>query len=433
MRLRAVFVSFVLMTSASASIAASPPKAGATCSKSGIVKIYQGNKFTCLKNGKKLVWSKGVAVKETNPTPTSAPIPTQTPTPTSNPSSTVTPSTSPTPTSTGSSSRVGNKCNTPLVRESNFICWQVAQIGDEWTWVNFSPNLHTPYALPESVTWRKIAAPKLGGAENQLKYSNDILDKLATELNYYWIEVDIEGGKTITAAVWSPKIGSNYPVLIHFHGTGGLMFQDVEFAAQLAKKGYLLVVPVWWGPRSQFVERNAPRSSIALFENPNGPRFIGANLETSRMLLPVLKAASIQSQANASSLGVLGHSRGGTVALNLAATTPVIKVAIPLAAPFLPPQIQAPFQNPNEPGWETIPKSLVNQVNAKVLVVGAKKDVVVPPYSTQDYIEAARSAGKNNIEYIWLDASHQLIHDYNPTEQKLTLDTITKFLIENLK
>ena len=433
MRIRVIFACLFLIATASASIAASPPKAGATCSKAGIIKIYQGKKFTCIRNGKKMVWNKGAAQKETAPAPTSAPIPTQSSATTSNPSSSAAPSTSPVPTGTSSSSRVGNKCNTPLVREESYICWQIEQIGDEWNWVNFSPNLHTPYSLPGSVTWRKIEAPKLGGAENQLKYSNDTLEKLATELNYYWIEVDIEGGKTITAAVWSPKTGSNYPLLVYFHGTAGLMFKDVEFAAQLAKRGYVLITPIWWGPRPTSIELNFPKAKQTLFENPNGPRFIGANLETPRILLPLLKAATLQSGVNPSNLGVLGHSRGGTLALHVAVTTPAVKVAIPLAAPYLPPQLQSIVQNPREPGWETLPKSVVSRITSKVLVVGAKKDVVVPTASTQDYIDAAKSAGKINIESVWLDTSHQLNFDHNPTEQKLTLDTITKFLIENLK
>ena len=51
-----------------ASVAASPPKAGATCSKAGITKNYKGKKYSCVKNGKKLVWSKGIQISA-NPKP----------------------------------------------------------------------------------------------------------------------------------------------------------------------------------------------------------------------------------------------------------------------------------------------------------------------------------------------------------------------------
>ena len=59
--------------------AAPLPKAGAICSKQGITKTHQGNKFTCIKSGKKLVWSKGVEIKKASPV--SKPTPTPTPTP----------------------------------------------------------------------------------------------------------------------------------------------------------------------------------------------------------------------------------------------------------------------------------------------------------------------------------------------------------------
>jgi hypothetical protein len=60
-----------LLTSTSASAVA---KQGSTCKKAGITSTVNGLKFTCIKSGKKLVWSKGVAVKKAVPTPTAQPI-----------------------------------------------------------------------------------------------------------------------------------------------------------------------------------------------------------------------------------------------------------------------------------------------------------------------------------------------------------------------
>lgn len=39
-------------------------KAGASCAKFGATSTVSGKKYTCIKNGKKLVWNKGVAVKK---------------------------------------------------------------------------------------------------------------------------------------------------------------------------------------------------------------------------------------------------------------------------------------------------------------------------------------------------------------------------------
>ncbi len=110
MKLRVLLVVLFLLTPLSPSISATPPKAGATCSKSGLIKNYNGKQFTCIKSGKKLVWNKGVVIKTAAPmpiaspapTPTLIPVPTSTPTstPTATPSLTPTPMPTPTPTPT---------------------------------------------------------------------------------------------------------------------------------------------------------------------------------------------------------------------------------------------------------------------------------------------------------------------------------------------
>ena len=85
-----VFVALVITSLPS--ISASPPKAGSACAKQGLTKSYQDKKFTCIKSGKKLVWSKGVVTKQS----ASASTPSRSPTP--NPSARETSSPEPTPT-----------------------------------------------------------------------------------------------------------------------------------------------------------------------------------------------------------------------------------------------------------------------------------------------------------------------------------------------
>ena len=99
MRLRVVLIALLLMAPLTPSISATPPKAGALCSKAGITKNYNGKKYTCIKSGKKLVWNKGVRITVVKPTPTPTPTPTPPPTPTPTPPPTPTPT--PTPTQIG--------------------------------------------------------------------------------------------------------------------------------------------------------------------------------------------------------------------------------------------------------------------------------------------------------------------------------------------
>ena len=65
-----VFTNLLTIPSTSAAI-----KAGATCKTKGQIKTVSGFKYTCIKSGKKIVWSKGEKVIPTPaPTATSAPV-----------------------------------------------------------------------------------------------------------------------------------------------------------------------------------------------------------------------------------------------------------------------------------------------------------------------------------------------------------------------
>ncbi len=48
-------------------------KSGSSCTKAGIKKISAGKSYTCIKQGKKLVWSKGTVIAVAKPAPTNSP------------------------------------------------------------------------------------------------------------------------------------------------------------------------------------------------------------------------------------------------------------------------------------------------------------------------------------------------------------------------
>jgi hypothetical protein len=86
-----------LALSVSAPTSNAAVKPGAICKKIGQVSTSAGMKFTCIKSGKKIIWSKGVKISP--PKPSSVAQPTPTPTPTALPTPTPTPTALPTPTS----------------------------------------------------------------------------------------------------------------------------------------------------------------------------------------------------------------------------------------------------------------------------------------------------------------------------------------------
>lgn len=95
---------------------ANAPKVGDICKKIGHTKTYKEKKFTCIKLGKKLVWTKGVAVNSAkeqatpatnkspspspSPEPKVIPSPIGSPSPVSTPGPSVIPTSSPTPSPT---------------------------------------------------------------------------------------------------------------------------------------------------------------------------------------------------------------------------------------------------------------------------------------------------------------------------------------------
>ncbi len=84
--LGALIAALLIMPSSSGAI-----KAGTACKKAGLQVTEGGRKYTCVKQGKKFVWNKGVVVKvapATNTTPSPTPSPTVSPSPTPTPSPT---------------------------------------------------------------------------------------------------------------------------------------------------------------------------------------------------------------------------------------------------------------------------------------------------------------------------------------------------------
>ena len=67
-------LALALALSGPSAVWAAAPKAGSTCSPKGKVAVVAGRKYTCIKIGAKLFWSKPISVKTSTPTPTATPL-----------------------------------------------------------------------------------------------------------------------------------------------------------------------------------------------------------------------------------------------------------------------------------------------------------------------------------------------------------------------
>ena len=74
-RMIATIVIGCLVLTLNLSNATAAVKPGTTCKKLGQISTSAGIKYTCIKNGKKLIWSKGVSTKNVSPTATASPSP----------------------------------------------------------------------------------------------------------------------------------------------------------------------------------------------------------------------------------------------------------------------------------------------------------------------------------------------------------------------
>lgn len=85
-------------------------KAGTSCTKINSTKVSGGYKYTCIKTGRKLVWSKGEKTSIAIPKPSLTPTPSPIPNPTSAPTPERTLSPSPTPTPEKKQAQAGDVC-----------------------------------------------------------------------------------------------------------------------------------------------------------------------------------------------------------------------------------------------------------------------------------------------------------------------------------
>ena len=60
----ALFIAVLLLTALPISSSSAAIKAGSKCAKAGATSTSAGKKYTCIKSSKKLIWNKGVMIKQ---------------------------------------------------------------------------------------------------------------------------------------------------------------------------------------------------------------------------------------------------------------------------------------------------------------------------------------------------------------------------------
>ncbi len=117
-------------------------KSGGTCPKVKTTATVKGFKYTCIKSGKRLVWSKGVAVKPAAPKPVVTPTPSSTPTVVVTPSPTPTVTATPTPTPTPTPTIAGYTMAQVKANNSAKSCWTAIDgfVYNLTSWISSHPG-----------------------------------------------------------------------------------------------------------------------------------------------------------------------------------------------------------------------------------------------------------------------------------------------------
>lgn len=165
-------------------------KTGSVCKKVGQTSVVKSKTFTCIKSGKKKVWSKGVPIK------TAAPI--ATPTPTATPARTAAPAANPIPVQPSTPQEPKNleeitsfeqvsywawkKSAERINRSENFTKEVEILVGPNSSILNKNPleativtsKLFAGFNQPEKLTFISFAFPDVSWAQNKIEeFLND--------------------------------------------------------------------------------------------------------------------------------------------------------------------------------------------------------------------------------------------------------------------
>lgn len=245
----------------------------------------------------------------------------------------------------------------------------------------------------------------------------------------YFITYNSAGLK-ISGIMNVPDGAGPFPVLILNHGyidpavytNGRGLKREQDY---LARHGYVVIHPDY---------RNHAQSD----KDPDSDKNLRLGYaEDVINLIMALKKAGLP-YADSSRIGMLGHSMGGGVALNIAVSRPDLVKAFVLFAPVSAdardnfnkwlsrrPQVAqaiiavygAPDENPAF--WDSVsPVSYFDRVAAPIVFHHGTADESVPLEWTEKSVAALQSAGKNTVLHIYPGQPHEFTSDWTTVMQR---------------
>lgn len=227
----------------------------------------------------------------------------------------------------------------------------------------------TPTPTPSKRAWHNVAAPADAPAGAQ------------------WIAVDADDGKSLLAAVYSPKSAKDAPVLIVLSDQYGLQRAHLEVAAWLAQTGFVAVAPCWIRyTKEDAARKQVPQGISCSAEAPKRD----TSPEVAQDILAVADASRTLPGARPDRVGVFGTGGGGVLAAFLAAAHGGRTDAI--VAVFGTPVYACTAEVARV--WGSCVPQLAERVSAPMLLVQGADDPSGQISNAHVLVTSARAAGR---------------------------------------
>lgn len=214
-----------------------------------------------------------------------------------------------------------------------------------------------------------------------------------------WVSADSINGKQLKTAVTWPAGTGPFPVVILLHGSDGFRSAYVTLAETLSQSGFITVAPCW------FTGFHVPGSHFSDYiDCSNAPTFTGANTDTLAYLTPLISYAR-NLPGSSGKIGIIGSSRGATMALLEASATTSIQAIVSISAIY--------ESTPVMPGYawvkDSYPMDFVKSLSAPVLILHGTGDSLINIQQAKDYVSQLSKLGKPFDSYYYNGAPHLLV------------------------
>lgn len=189
-------------------------------------------------------------------------------------------------------------------------------------------------------------------------------------------------GATSRAYIARPHGEGPHPAVVILHGTEGFTPTQPQLADDFAAAGFVAIAACWFKGKHMPSEFRTPPNLPC----PNGPPFNGANLQSADYALAIVEFARSLPGVDPTRVTLWGHSRGGTIALLLAAKGAPVRAVVAAAPIYAYPKRGGVFA-------DDFPIRYLAHMKVPILMMQGSLDQIIPVSEAREFETAARKAG----------------------------------------